>query len=148
MGNSEENMKRLQWDWDLEPLINVALSILIFVQRASEILIHHLHKRLQYQTQLPHVDFVSQSAFSQMSLYFLTKECNVFIWTRRADCLYLSLACLLPLRGGGASWKSNIWAGGKGPWSCQEPLVKKLQTVFCWCVTAVEENAWKQDIHF
>ena len=80
MGNSEENMKRFQWDWDLEPLlIDVALSILIFVQRACEILIHHLHKRLQGQTGRPHVDFVSESAFSQMSLYFLTKERNVFI---------------------------------------------------------------------
>ena len=37
--------------------------------------------RSQGQTGLPNVDSVSKSAFSQMSLHFLTEEHNMFIWT-------------------------------------------------------------------
>ena len=46
---------------------------------------------------LPDIDSVSKSAFSQMSLHFLTEEHNMFIWT--GPTIPLSLFLVHPLGG-------------------------------------------------
>lgn len=101
---------------------------------AWKILTHSLHQRFKGRTGLSHVDFVSKSAFSQLSLHFW--QINVTCSFARGGptvsiCVWL--ACLLPW---GTWWRSNIWAGGKGFGIITNHCLKSFKPCYagvCYC---------------
>lgn len=137
--------KRLKWDQHLKPLfVNVALGITFCANGMKDP--HPLATpKIQGADRAIPCRFCFQVSFLTIVSTFLTNKRNMFICTRRADCLHLRLAGLLAsLRD---LMKEQHLGRRERLWYHHKPLFKKLQTMLCWCVLLLWEKTLEDETY-